>query len=219
VLCVRPCHLTAAARTLSGMEFRVATADDVVAVTETIRLAFAHDPVWGPALAVPGGSTEHLDPFWRIYVEGGMRFGTVFVTGDPGGIVQSTAVWTPPGEPELSEAQETQITELINETFPAELAAGLFELYDRFDAAHPHDPHAYLGLLATHPEYRGNGIAQQLLAANLADWDAMGVAAYLESTNPANLHRYARAGFEPRGEFNSVLDDAPITTMWRPAKS
>jgi GNAT superfamily N-acetyltransferase len=202
------------------MEFRVATADDVGAVTDTIRLAFEDDPVWGPALAVPGGSADHLDPFWRIYVEGGMRFGTVFVTGEPGGIVSSTAVWTPPGETELSQEQDAEITELITATFPADLAGKLFELYNRFEAAHPHDqPHAYLGLLATHPEFRGHGIAQQLLAANLADWDARGVPAYLESTNPANLHRYRRAGFEPRGEFNSVLDNAPITTMWRTLKS
>jgi GNAT superfamily N-acetyltransferase len=202
------------------MEFRVATADDVRAVTDTIRLAFEDDPVWGPALAVPGGSTDHLEPFWRIYVEGGMRFGTVFVTGEPGGLVRSTAVWTPPGETELSEEQETQITDLIKVTFPADLASKLFELYDRIDAAHPHDrPHAYLGLLATHPDFRGHGIAQQLLAANLAEWDAHSVPAYLESTNPANLHRYRRAGFEAHGEFSAVLDDAAITTMWREPKS
>jgi len=203
-----------------GMEFRVATDDDVAAITETIRLAFEDDPVWGPALAVPDGSTDHLDPFWRIYVEGGMRFGTVFVSGEPGETVRSTAVWTPPGETELSEEQDAELTELITATFPADRASKLFELYDRFDAAHPHDhPHAYLGLLATHPDFRGNGIAQQLLAANLADWDAKAIPAYLESTNPANLHRYARAGFDVYGEFTSVLDDAPISTMWRTPRS
>jgi GNAT superfamily N-acetyltransferase len=198
------------------MDFRVATAADVDAITDTIRLAFADDPVWGPALVLPDGSTDHLDPFWRIYVEGGMRFGTVFVTGEPGEIVQSTAVWTPPGEAELSEEQEAAITNLITVAFPPDLASSLFELYDRFDAAHPHDvPHAYLGLLATHPDFRGHGIAQQLLAANLAEWDGHGVPSYLESTNPANLHRYRRAGFEENGQFHAVLDDAPITTMWR----
>ena len=201
------------------MEHRVATRDDIDAVTETIRLAFADDPVWGPALALPGGSTNHLTAFWRIYAEGGLRFSTVYVVGEPGDVVQTLAVWTPPGESELSEEQDAAIEQLIRDTYPAARAAALFDLYDRFEAAHPHDaPHAYLGLLATHPDYRGRGIGQQLLAANLADLDARGVPAYLESTNPANLHRYMRAGFEPSGEFRAVLDDAPITTMWRQPK-
>jgi GNAT superfamily N-acetyltransferase len=201
------------------MDFRVATPTDADAVTETIRLAFADDPVWGPALALPDGSTNHLTPFWRIYVEGGMRFSTVFVVGEPGGIAQAIAVWTPPSESELSDEQDAQITELISTAFPEDLAAKLFELYDRFDAAHPHDaPHYYLGLLAAHPQFRGRGIAQQLMAANLVDWDSRKMPSYLESTNPANLHRYIRAGFELRGEFHAVLDDALVTTMWRPAQ-
>jgi GNAT superfamily N-acetyltransferase len=201
------------------MEHRVATRDDIDAVTDTIRLAFADDPVWGPALALPDGSTDHLTAFWRIYAEGGLRFSTVYVVGEPGGVVQTVAVWTPPGESELSEEQDAAIEQLIRDTYPAERAAALFELYDRFEAAHPHDvPHAYLGLLATHPNYRGRGIGQQLLAVNLADLDARGVPAYLESTNPANLHRYVRAGFERSGEFRAVLDNAVIATMWRQPK-
>jgi GNAT superfamily N-acetyltransferase len=199
------------------MEFRVATDADIDGVTDTIRLAFLDDPVWGPAMMLPDGGTDHLDPFWRIYALGGLRSSTLFVLGEPGGIVQATAVWTPPGETELSEEQEAQLTQLITDTFPADLAGRMFELYDRFDAAHPHDtPHAYLGLLATHPNYRGHGIGQQLLAATLADWDAEGIPSYLESTNPANLHRYRRVGFERHGTFDAVLDSAEITTMWRP---
>jgi len=48
-------------------------------------------------------------------------------------------------------------------------------------------------------------------------WDALGVPAYLESTNPANDHRYERAGFRSVGGFTAVLDDAPVTAFWRPA--
>jgi hypothetical protein len=44
--------------------------------------------------------------------------------------------------------------------------------------------------------------------------------AYLESTNPANLARYRRAGFQRHGIFSppdrpGVLTPA-VTTMWRP---
>jgi ribosomal protein S18 acetylase RimI-like enzyme len=194
------------------MEFRAATADDVEAVTNTIRLAFLGDPVWGPALALPDGSTDHLDAFWRPYVLGSLRFGGVYVTGRADAI----STWTPPEESELNDEQEQLVVDLVKEVFPSDRADALFEMFDRFDEAHPHDrPHAYLGILATHPDHRGHGIGQQLLAANLADLDARGIPAYLESTNPANLHRYQRAGFEIYGEFRSPLDDALITTMWR----
>ena len=194
------------------MEYRTAGRSDTDAVTETIRLAFAEDPVWGPALAVPSGSTDHLDNFWRLYVQGGLRFDGVSMTGNA---ADAIAIWTPPGESELSPDQEDELLALVD-GLPAETRLPLLELYDRFDAAHPHDmPHAYLGLLATHPDHRGKGIGQQLLAANLAELDARGIPAYLESTNPANLHRYLRAGFEVYGSFVSVLDGALITTMWR----
>jgi GNAT superfamily N-acetyltransferase len=200
------------------MDYRVATRSEAGAVTETIRLAFSDDPVWGPALAVPSGSTAHLDAFWRFYVDGGLRFAGrkppsgVWLTG---AAADSLAIWTPPGESELSPEQEAGMLELVDH-LPAGTREPLLELFGRFDSEHPHvTPHAYLGLLATHPDHRGRGIGQQLLAQNLVELDARGVPAYLESTNPANLHRYLRAGFEVFGSFVSVLDQALITTMWR----
>jgi len=42
--------------------------------------------------------------------------------------------------------------------------------------------------------------------------------AYLESSNPKNLERYGRLGFEPRDEFSMPDDGPPVTTMWRPAR-
>ncbi|HEX4443293.1 MAG TPA: GNAT family N-acetyltransferase [Galbitalea sp.] len=192
------------------MDFRLATSDDVEEIARILTLAFLDDPVWGPALARPDGVSDHLDPFWRIYAEGSLRHGGAYVTDG------ATALWTPPGETELSDTQEAELMDLLHDTFAGDDLDALLELYDRFDAAHPHDvPHAYLGLLATHPNSRGHGIAQQLLAENLRGWDARGIPAYLESTNPANDHRYQRAGFRSVGSISAVLSDARITTMWR----
>jgi GNAT superfamily N-acetyltransferase len=194
------------------MDFRVAGVGDVDAVTDTIRLAFMADPIWGPALSRPDGSTEHLQAFWRLYVEGGLRFSTVFMLDD----ASAVAVWIPPGESELSEQQESDLHRLIRDNFSADFAEKEFELYDRIESAHPRDvPHAYLSIIATHPGHRGQGIGQRLLAANLAYWDARGVPSYLESTNPDNLHRYERAGYRAIGTIDAVLDDAVISTMWR----
>ena len=191
---------------------RPATPEDIGPVTETLTLAFLHDPVWRVALATADGATDHHAAFWRPYVEGALRYSTVFMT--EGG--SAVSVWLPPGATELSDDGAEAVRQLVTARLAPDVARAIFELWDRFEANHPHDhPHAYLSLLATHPDHRGKGIGQHLLAEDLARWDAAGLPAYLESTNPGNDHRYERVGFRRVGRFQAVLDDAPISTMWR----
>jgi GNAT superfamily N-acetyltransferase len=193
-----------------------ATPDDIDPVTATLTLAFVQDPVWGVALGRPDGSTDHHAAFWRLYVEGALRYSTVFMTEN----ASAVSVWIPPGGTELSNAGEEALERLVKATLEPSAAAALHELWQRFNSNHPRgEPHAYLSLLATHPDHRGRGVGQRLLAADLARWDADDVPAYLESTNPANDHRYERAGFGRIGGFRAVLDDAPISTMWRRARA
>lgn len=191
---------------------RPATVEDLGLVTDTLTLAFLHDPVWSVALARPDGTNAHHAAYWRLYVEGALRYSTVFMTDD----ASAVSVWIPPDGTELSNAGEEAVEQLVKATLERAAVRAMFELWERFAANHPHDePHAYLSLLATHPDHRGQGIGQRLLAEGLARWDAAGVPAYLESTNPGNDHRYERAGFRRLDGFRAVLDDAAISTMWR----
>jgi GNAT superfamily N-acetyltransferase len=195
------------------MASRPATLADIGLVAETLTLAFLHDPVWGVALARPDGSTDHHTAYWQLYVEGALRYSTVSMTQDGSAV----SVWIPPGGTELSEAGEEAVERFVEATLEPAAARAMSELWDRFDANHPRDePHAYLSLLATHPQRQGRGLGQRLLAQDLERWDGAGVPTYLESTNPGNDHRYERAGFGRVGGFRAVLDDAPISTMWRP---
>jgi ribosomal protein S18 acetylase RimI-like enzyme len=202
------------------MDARIAGPGDIERIAETIALAFRDDPVWGPALAAADGGTSHLLPFWRLFVAGAVPHGAVSVVDGPDGEAATVAVWLPPGADELTPEQEAEADALIEAALDAAGYAAYQELWTRFEDGHPHEPdHMYLSLLATHPAHRGRGIGQLLLAQNLAGFDAEGVPAYLESTNPANDHRYARAGFRPVGGFRSVIGDAPVTTMWRDVPS
>jgi GNAT superfamily N-acetyltransferase len=192
---------------------RPARRDEIDKATETVTLAFAGDPVWSVALARSDGRVDHHVAYWRMFVDEAFEQGGVWLTGDAAAV----SVWVAPGGWELSDAGIEQLLRFNVEWLGDDGAREMSALYDRFEANHPGDePHAYLSLLATHPDHRGKGIGQALLAESLARWDALGVPCYLESTNPSNDHRYERAGFRRVGGFSAVRDGAPITTMWRP---
>jgi GNAT superfamily N-acetyltransferase len=170
--------------------------------------------VWGVALQGLHGETGHLRPYWRHYIDGGRRYDTVFASAGAGIV----SVWIPPGGTEVSEEQEATLRELALAALGPVRSQALFDLWDRFEEHHPHsEPHAYLSLLATRPDLAGHGYGQAHLAAGLARWDSAGLPTYLESSNPRNNHRYERQGYAQIGEFETVLDGAIVTTMWRPA--
>ena len=195
------------------MVVRRALNRDVAAATETIALAFADDPVWSVALARPDGRTDHVRPYWRRFVESAQEQGGLWVMD-----AAAVSVWIPPDGEELAEPGIATLERFNLESLGVERAREIHDLYQRFEASHPRaEAHAYLSLLATHPDQRGRGHGQALLRENLVRWDGDGVPAYLESTNPANDHRYERAAFRRVGGFRAVIDDAPITTMWRVA--
>lgn len=191
---------------------RRATLADLPALTETIGLAFADDPVWGHAFA--GAKGLGAEAIWRIWIEGALRYDWVWMTA----AAEAVSIWIPPGGTELSDEQERAFGGAAVAILGRVGAAYLDEVMARFSAAHPHvEPHYYLSLLATHPAHRGIGIGMRLLADNLALIDREGTPAYLESSNPANDHRYQTVGFRFHGRF-SLPDGGPVvTTMWRPA--
>jgi GNAT superfamily N-acetyltransferase len=197
-----------------ALNARVAGAADQDAIAETISVAFFDDPVW--SWAFPDASRRAADyrRWWPLFVECAIPHGFTWMAEDAATI----AMWTPPGRPELTDEAEARIPVLLDELLGARGAIVLGALL-QFEAVHPRDePHYYLGFVATHDDHRGKGIGEQLLAQNLALVDAEHLPAYLESSNPKNLARYGRLGFEPRDEFALAGDGPVVTTMWRPAR-
>ncbi len=189
------------------MPVRVARASDLPGVSETLGAAFAEDPLWSWALP----NVSALTVWWRFLVDSALRYPFVFVAGD----YAAAAVWIPPGGSELTEAEEQRVGPLLEE-LAGEHAPAVMELLERFGAGHPRDrPHYYLSLLGTHPEQRGRGLGMALLAENLAAIDAEGMPAYLESSNPENVPRYERLGFERIGEFSTPDGRHTVAGMWR----
>src|SRR5439155_10822758 len=126
---------------------RVVDPEDIDLVTRTITLAFADDPVWGPAMAADRTTVEERHALWRFLVAGAVRYPWSRVLD--GGA--ATSVWVPPNGTEFDEDQEAglaaALTEVLGETGAAEFA----DLIKQFEANHRLEvPHAYLSLLATH---------------------------------------------------------------------
>jgi GNAT superfamily N-acetyltransferase len=189
---------------------RSAISADADRLTAIITGAFANDPLWSYALGRPDGDTSLHPAYWRLFVDGALRFPTTRIAGDG----QAAAIWIPPGEAEFGDEQEAALEALIADRLP-DKATEFHKLLDCFAAARPAEPHYYLTLFATDPAHRGQGIGMALLRANLAEWDAVGMPTYLESSNPANDHRYQGVGFRPRTEFRYPGGGPVVTTMWR----
>ena len=80
---------------------------------------------------------------------------------------------------------------------------------------HPREPHWYLAFLGTAPAVQGQGAAGALLRTRLAQIDALGDAAYLETADEENLPIYERFGFRIIKEI-PIPNGAPTQWgMWR----
>jgi len=198
------------------MTARRGTVADSDAVLETIATAFYNDPFWSWVFADPAARAAQFRVWWKVFVDAAFRFDNWnWVTENCGSI----ALWAPPGHKDLSEDDDTELVRLIMEYTEGDHRDDVLETLARFDGAHPRDvPHYYLSIVATHDDDRGHGYAESMLAENLKLVDAEHMPAYLESSNPLNIKRYMRLGFEPIGEIY-VPDDRPaITMMWRPER-
>ncbi len=199
---------------VGGLVARPATRADLTAVTETIALAFHADPAWSWAFPDPARRHQQYAVFWQFMIAGALRYPWVLMTD----ACEAAAVWIPPGGTEIADEDEPRLGPLLEELVGSR-AGEVMELLALFDAAHPRgEPHYYLSLLGTHPLHAGRGIGMALLAENLRRIDREGMPSYLESSNPANNHRYQRHGFEPVGAFYPPGSETPVTTMWRDAR-
>ena len=133
---------------------RIATLDDLDAVTAIFSGAFAADPLW--SWAIP--DLERRARLWRVFVRSALRYPDTWIAD--GGV--AAAMWIPPGGVELTEEDEQQLPALLDELC-GERAGDVAELMERFESSHPTgEPHYYLSLLGTHPDHRGRGVGMAL---------------------------------------------------------
>ena len=183
---------------------RPATSADIPAVSRALAAAFFDDPVFSYCYPDAVARKEILPRWFEIVIESTLPHGEIYTTDE--GV--AGALWVPPG------AEDDEQMGAALGAVSGSCARTLFEIFERMEERHPDEPHHYLFLLGTRPEWQSRGIGSALMRPVLDLCDRDGLPAYLEATSKSNRGLYLRHGFEVTGEIK--LPDGPsMWPMWR----
>ena len=93
---------------------------------------------------------------------------------------------------------------------------GVTRVLDEMHSYHPLEPCCYLPFVGVDPRHQGQGCSAKLMKCALAQCNAQGLPAYVESSNPADITLYERHGFELMGRIQSV-SSLPVNPIYRMA--
>jgi ribosomal protein S18 acetylase RimI-like enzyme len=192
--------------TAADMRLREATIDDLALVAAISAEGFADDPVMTWVFQDPSTRERGLHIGFTGLARSYFAPASVVHLGEDA----CTTMWRSPAyvEPPPPPASDEP------RPWPADVDERFAILGERMAAAHPHEPHWYLNVIATRPADRGRGLGARALAPVLHVCDVEGMPAYLESSNPRNMTLYRRHGFVQTGEIE--LPDGPsLYPMWR----
>jgi ribosomal protein S18 acetylase RimI-like enzyme len=184
-------------------------ATDVERAVAVIVLAFSSDPVARWTYPDPHDYLTHFPGGVRAF--GGKAF--AHGTGHHLNGFAGAALWLAPGVLPDEEALGAVVMGSVAEARQAEV----FGVFERMGSYHPLEPHWYLPLIGVDPAHQRKGYGSVLLHHALSRCDRDHVAAYLESSNPANIPLYQRHGFEVLDTIQ-VGSSPPIFPMLRPAR-
>jgi GNAT superfamily N-acetyltransferase len=168
----------------------------------TLTLAFSGDPAARWSWPDPDVFLESFPAFALALGGAAFAAGGAYADEDFCGV----ALWLPPG----AEADDPALQRLFTRSLPAGRLAAAFDLFGRMGELHPKQAHWHLPLIGVDPVAQGQKLGERLLRPALAQCDAEGVLAYLESSNLRNVPFYERLGF--RAQSTLQVGDSPIIT-------
>lgn len=176
------------------------------AATSVVTLAFATDPIARWTYPDPDQYLEYFPRFIKAFAGRSFEKGTAYLAPDFAG----AALWLKPGV----SPDEDELLGLVWESTSSEVQKDLFPMFEQMAAFHPKYPHWFLPMIGVEPSRQGSGVGSALLQHSLANCDADGLPAYLESSNPKNIPLYERFGFELIGTIKAG-DAPPMFPMLR----
>ena len=166
-----------------------ATPRDRDAVVRTVVAAFAGDPGW--EFMMPGDSGGVMPAFAGALFDLRVESGDVWMTDG----AHSVAMWVPPGGSPVDSTKANEVWRNYRNVAGEECWNRMVAYDDAIEAVRPLTPHWYLGVLATHPDHQGLGLARSVTAPVLDLADDAGLACCLETSKTGNKPFYAKLGF------------------------
>jgi GNAT superfamily N-acetyltransferase len=187
---------------------RPATPGDLTAIGTALTRAFHDDPVGSWVMPDADVRRRRSPRMFVVQARNAMDKGGVWTTDDRIG----AALWAAPGRwRDRPRHVVRQLPGLVALGRNVPRALRVFRLLEQ---VHPAEEHWYLDIVGTAPDHQGKGAGSALLQPVLSTCDAEGVAAYLVSSNVANLPFYERHGFRVTSEVR--IPDGPVLyPMWR----
>ena len=199
--------------TVTDVNVRPATEDDVPALTGVLSRAFSNDPPMSWSFRDPSTRVDRLATMFGAALPSlFLPAGHVWTTDDVGGV----AVWQPPGQWRTPDEKVGELLEQYDgQLLPEELDRFLTFL-GMIEDKHPDEPeHWYLEVLAADLDRQGQGIGSACMQPVLARADADGTPCYLESSNLKNVPLYERNGFRVTDVIDLPDDGPSLWLMWR----
>ncbi len=179
-------------------DIRLARPADRDRLVTTVVAAFDQDPAFRAFFGHGPDFGDLATRFATSLLERRIATETVWMTDDG----DALAMWDPPA----GTVDAPPSTLLL----PADAEARLDDYDEQVHAAITPAPHWYLGVLASHPSRRGEGLARSVLVPGLARAAADDVPAVLETTNRDNVALYERSGWRVSAELEGVIG----LTVW-----
>lgn len=185
---------------------RQALAEERSGVVATVVAAFAHDPAWAFILGEDYGrlAAHFAGSLFDLRV----ARRNVWVSDD----LAAVAMWDSPGAVDSdSDSDSRSVWSRYRATAGESSFKRLAQYNDAVAAAEETESHWYLGVLATDPGRRRQGLATAVMTPMLAQADRLGIACCLETSTAENRRFYEGRGFDEATEI--VLPGGP-TTWW-----
>lgn len=184
---------------------RLATLADIPRLALSATRAFADDPVmrW---FFPDDDEYEQTNPMLVKFMATRWQATESLWCTDDG---VSMAGWVPPGRPDVSDIERPSVDhpQWRIDRFAA-IGAALGENT-------PEEPHWYLNMLATHPDWQRQGLGTALMGTVFEIAADMGLPCYLETETLENVAYYRHHGFEVRTEWDLPLDGPHMWGMLR----
>ena len=192
------------------MQIRALRRDEIEPACDLLARAFWDDPLQMHLCPDPRSRYQRLRVLFRLDLAVMWPKGVIHTTDGLDGV----AMWAAPRR------WRTTPTDVCRSIIPVARSFGrragvALEAFRQMEAAHPRDPHWYLGTIGTDPGRSGRGVGTALIEAVTDRLDRDGEAAYLESSKFDNIAYYERFGFERLGDSVALRDGPTLYPMWR----